>query len=69
MRSRAFSRSYVIFLYGPMLCIFILSFQGQGGALVFPMRGLGLHWFVDLFTQVRTGDVARRHSRARSRWR
>src|SRR5580658_2303898 len=48
---------YVAFLYGPMLCIFILSFQGQGGALVFPMRGFGLYWFVDLFTQVRTGDV------------
>src|SRR5580658_108729 len=48
---------YVAFLYGPMLCIFILSFQGQGGALVFPMRGFGLYWFVYLFTQVRTGDV------------
>jgi len=48
---------YVVFLYGPMLCIFILSFQGQGGALVFPMRGFGLYWFIDLFTQVRTGDV------------
>ncbi|MGA2125961.1 MAG: ABC transporter permease, partial [Xanthobacteraceae bacterium] len=27
------------------------------GGLVFPMKGLSLHWFVDLFTQVRTGDV------------
>jgi putative spermidine/putrescine transport system permease protein len=53
----SFFALYVIFLYGPMLCIFILSFQGQGGALVFPMRGFGLYWFVDLFTQVRTGDV------------
>lgn len=48
---------YVAFLYGPMLCIFILSFQGQRGALVFPMKGFGLYWFVDLFTQVRTGDI------------
>ncbi len=53
----AFFAAYVLFLYGPMLCIFILSFQGQGGALVFPMRGFGLYWFIDLFTQVRTGDV------------
>jgi putative spermidine/putrescine transport system permease protein len=44
-------------LYGPMICIYILSFQDVRGGLVFPMRGTSLHWFVDLFTQVRTGDV------------
>ncbi|HSW08640.1 ABC transporter permease, partial [Aquabacterium sp.] len=43
--------------YGPMLCIYILSLQDVRGGLVFPMKGLSLHWFVDLFTQVRTGDV------------
>jgi len=48
---------YVMALYGPMLCIYILSFQDVRGGLVFPMKGLSLHWFVDLFTQVRTGDV------------
>ena len=48
---------YVIALYGPMVCIYILSFQDVRGGLVFPMRGTSLHWFVDLFTQVRTGDV------------
>ena len=48
---------YVIALYGPMICIYILSFQDVRGGLVFPMRGTSLHWFVDLFTQVRTGDV------------
>src|SRR5882757_712362 len=48
---------YVIALYGPMICIYILSFQDVRGGLVFPMKGLSLHWFVDLFTQVRTGDV------------
>ena len=40
-----------------MICIYILSFQDVRGGLVFPMKGLSLHWFVDLFTQVRTGDV------------
>ena len=30
---------YVLFLYGPMLCIYILSFQGPQGGLSFPMRG------------------------------
>jgi putative spermidine/putrescine transport system permease protein len=44
-------------LYGPMICIYILSFQDIRGGLVFPMKGHSLHWFVDLFTQVRTGDV------------
>jgi putative spermidine/putrescine transport system permease protein len=49
---------YVLALYGPMFCIYILSFQDVRGGLVFPMKGLSLHWFIDLFTQVRTGDVA-----------
>jgi putative spermidine/putrescine transport system permease protein len=48
---------YVLALYGPMICIYILSFQDVRGGLVFPMKGRSLHWFIDLFTQVRTGDV------------
>ena len=48
---------YVLALYGPMICIYVLSFQDVRGGLVFPVKGLSLHWFVDLFTQVRTGDV------------
>src|ERR1700735_239545 len=47
---------YVLALYGSMICIYILSFQDVRGGLVFPMKGLSLHWFVDLFTQVRPGD-------------
>jgi putative spermidine/putrescine transport system permease protein len=49
---------YVIFLYGPMLTIYILSFQGPTGGLVFPLRGASLHWFGALFGQARTGDIA-----------
>jgi putative spermidine/putrescine transport system permease protein len=49
--------AYVLALYGPMLCIYVLSLQDVRGGLVFPMKGLSLHWFIDLFTQVRTGDV------------
>jgi putative spermidine/putrescine transport system permease protein len=55
---------YVIALYGPMICIYILSFQDVRGGLVFPMRGTSLHWFIDLFTQVRTGDVKGAFSRS-----
>ena len=41
--------AYVLFLYGPMLAIFILSFQGPNGGLTFPMNGLSLIWFEKLF--------------------
>jgi putative spermidine/putrescine transport system permease protein len=49
--------AYVMFLYGPMLCIYVLSFQGPEGALSFPMRGLSLHWFDELWTGGDTGDL------------
>src|SRR5262245_27955884 len=49
---------FVLFLYGPMLSIFILSFQGPNGGLTFPMNGFSVHWFSALFGQARTGDVA-----------
>ena len=35
---------FVIFLYGPMITIFILSFQGPEGGLTFPLRGESLQW-------------------------
>ena len=49
--------AYVVFLYGPMLCIYILSFQGPQGGLAFPMRGVSLHWFRQLLGQGDTGDL------------
>ena len=48
---------FIIFLYGPTLTIGILSFQGPGGGLTFPMRGVSLHWFRDLFEQQAVGDI------------
>ena len=48
---------FVIFLYGPMLMIFILSFQGTTGGRTFPMRGVSVHWVGDLFTSSRYGDL------------
>jgi putative spermidine/putrescine transport system permease protein len=56
--------AYVIFLYGPMLTIYILSFQGPTGGLVFPLRGVSLRWFHALFGQARTGDIAGAFSRS-----
>jgi putative spermidine/putrescine transport system permease protein len=54
----AFFALFVLFLYGPMIAIYILSFQGPTGGLTFPMNGVSLHWFSALFGQERTGDFA-----------
>src|ERR1019366_8412526 len=40
---------YVLFLYGPMIVIFVLSFQGPTGGLTFPLNGVSLHWFLRLW--------------------
>ncbi len=48
---------FLLFLYGPTLTIAVLSFQGPGGGLTFPMRGTSLHWFRDLFEQQAVGDI------------
>ncbi|OSQ54483.1 ABC transporter permease [Marivita cryptomonadis] len=48
---------FLLFLYGPTLTIGILSFQGPGGGLTFPMRGTSLHWFRELFEQQAVGDI------------
>jgi len=40
---------YVLLLYGPTITILILSFQGPDGGLTFPMNGVSLHWFSNLF--------------------
>jgi putative spermidine/putrescine transport system permease protein len=54
----AFFTLYVLFLYGPMSAIYILSFQGPNGGLTFPLNGVSLTWFTALFEQQRTGDIA-----------
>lgn len=42
--------AFLLFLYGPMLCVYLLSFQGPEGGMSFPMRGFSLTWFETLFT-------------------
>ena len=46
-----------LFLYGPIVTIAILSFQGPQGGLTFPMNGVSLHWFYDLFEEQAVGDI------------
>ncbi|MCK6425479.1 MAG: ABC transporter permease [Burkholderiaceae bacterium] len=49
--------TFVLFLYGPMLAIFVLSFQGPEGGLTFPMRGASLHWFHKLWEGIGVIDI------------
>ncbi|WP_305970993.1 MULTISPECIES: ABC transporter permease [unclassified Mameliella] len=53
----AFFGLFVLFLYGPILTIGILSFQGPKGGLTFPMNGVSTHWFRDLFQEQAVGDI------------
>jgi putative spermidine/putrescine transport system permease protein len=48
---------FVLFMYGPMITIFILSFQGPEGGLTFPMQGMSLHWFRKLAEGVGVVDI------------
>jgi putative spermidine/putrescine transport system permease protein len=54
----AFFILFVLFLYGPMSTIFILSFQGPEGGLTFPMRGVSVNWFRNLTEKQMVGDFA-----------
>ncbi len=49
---------YVLFLYGPVITIFVLSFQGPEGGLTFPMRGASLHWYRELFAGLGVVDIS-----------
>src|SRR3954447_6228563 len=52
----AFFVLFVLFLYGPLSAILILSFQGEDGGLTFPLNGVSLHWFANLFETQAVGD-------------
>jgi putative spermidine/putrescine transport system permease protein len=52
----AFFGLFVLFLYGPLTAIVLLSFQGEDGGLTFPMNGVSTYWFGSLFRQQRVGD-------------
>jgi len=53
---RLFFWTFVVFLYGPMAVIVLLSFQGANGSLVLPFTGPSLHWFNDVFNPRYIGD-------------
>ncbi|MEM8543947.1 MAG: ABC transporter permease [Cyanobacteria bacterium P01_H01_bin.119] len=52
----AFFGLFVLFLYGPMITIFMLSLQGPEGNLTFPMRGFSFYWLGQVFQEQRVGN-------------
>lgn len=40
--------AFLLFLYGPMLVIYLLSFQGPYGGVTFPMVGVSTTWFEEI---------------------
>jgi putative spermidine/putrescine transport system permease protein len=48
---------FIVFLYGPIGTIVVLSFQGPDGGLVFPMNGVSFHWYASLFRPQSIGDI------------
>ena len=60
----AFFGLFVLFLYGPLSTILILSFQGPNGGLTFPMNGVSTRWFQNLFETQAVGDFGGSFSRS-----
>ena len=48
---------FLIFIYGPMIAMFILSFQGRRGGTSFPMRGSSIYWWQKLVEPSVVGDM------------
>lgn len=55
---------FVLFLYGPLISVFVLAFQGPEGGLTFPMRGFSTHWFGVLWEGVGVVDIWRAFRRS-----
>src|SRR6266436_3568761 len=49
--------AYLLFLYGPMLVMYLLSFQGPNGGVTFPMVGVSLVWFEDILKPSQMANI------------
>src|SRR4030088_3471932 len=56
--------AFLVFLYGPMLVIYILSFQGPEGGVTFPMLGASISWFVNIFEPGQMANIPVSFSRS-----
>ncbi|MDP6624077.1 MAG: ABC transporter permease [Alphaproteobacteria bacterium] len=48
---------FLVFIYGPMIAMFVLSFQGRRGGTSFPMRGVSFYWYEKLIEPSTVGDL------------
>jgi putative spermidine/putrescine transport system permease protein len=55
---------YMLFLYGPMLVIYTLSFQGPNGGVTFPVVDPSLEWFRDVWRKGQMADIPVAFSRS-----
>ena len=53
----AYYAVFLVFIYGPMIAMFILSFQGRRGGTSFPMRGTSFYWWKKLIEPSMVGDM------------
>jgi putative spermidine/putrescine transport system permease protein len=49
--------SFLLFLYGPMFVIYLLSFQGPNGGVTFPMVGFSTTWFREIVQPGQMADI------------
>ena len=54
---RLVRRAFLLFLYGPMFVIYVLSFQGPNGGVTFPMVGTSFVWFREVFEKGQMADI------------
>jgi putative spermidine/putrescine transport system permease protein len=48
---------FLLFLYGPMMVIYVLSFQGPNGGVTFPMVGVSTSWFSAILEKGQMADI------------
>ena len=49
---------FLIFVYGPMFAMFVLSFQGRRGGTSFPMRGSSFYWWERLAGRAKPSAIS-----------
>jgi putative spermidine/putrescine transport system permease protein len=56
--------AFLLFLYGPMFMIYVLSFQGENGGVTFPMVGVSMTWFKGIFEPGQMANIPVSFSRS-----
>ncbi len=56
--------AFLLFLYGPMFVIYVLSFQGENGGVTFPMVGVSMTWFKGIFQPGQMANIPVSFSRS-----